>query len=197
MMRIGILGGTFDPPHNGHLAVARTAMKELALDEILFVPAAKNPLKATGPRANGEDRLTMLSLLVAPERSMGVVDVELQRGGPSYTIDTVGDLLRVNPAEYWFLLGADALKGLNDWKQPGKLLKMCRLGVVVRPSMTDSDAAMRVAEPYRDRIDVVRMAPVDISSTEIRNRLAQGKTIAPYVPQAILAYIEEKGLYQD
>ncbi|RYG25410.1 nicotinate (nicotinamide) nucleotide adenylyltransferase [bacterium] len=196
-MRIGILGGTFDPPHNGHLAVARAAMKELALDEILFVPAAKNPLKGVGPRASAEDRLTMLGLLVAGEPTMGVVDVELQRGGQSYTVDTLSDLHLVRPGDYWFILGADALKGLNEWKQPAKLLRMCRLGVVARPSTTDSDVAMRVAAPHRDRIDVIRMNPMDVSSTEIRNRLAQRKTIAPYVPQAIDAYIEEKGLYQD
>lgn len=196
-MRIGILGGTFDPPHNGHLAVARAAMKELALDEILFVPAAKNPLKDRGPRASAEDRLTMLGLLVAGDPTMGVVDVELQRGGQSYTVDTVNDLHQVRPADYWFILGADALKGLDQWKQPAKLLRMCRLAVVARPTMSGSSLAMRVDAQYRDRVDVVPMPPVDISSTEIRNRLAQGKTIAPYVPQAILAYIEEKGLYQD
>jgi nicotinate-nucleotide adenylyltransferase len=196
-MRIGILGGTFDPPHNGHLAVARAAMKELALDEVLFVPAAKNPLKDRGPRASAEDRLTMLGLLVAGDSAMGVVDVELQRGGQSYTVDTLNDLQLVRPADYWFILGADALKGLNEWKQPAKLLRMCRLAVVARSSATGSSIAMRVDSQYRDRVDVVRMPPLDVSSTEIRNRIAQGKTIAPYVPQAILAYIEEKGLYQD
>ena len=196
-MRIGILGGTFDPPHNGHLAVARTAMKELALDELLFVPAAKNPLKDRGPRASAEDRLAMLGLLVASEPAMGVVDLELQRGGQSYTVDTVNDLQLVRPADYWFILGADALKGLDEWKQPAKLLRMCRLAVVARTSATGSSIAMRVSEAYRDRVDVVRMTPLDVSSTEIRNRLAQRKTIAPYVPPAVLAYIEEKGLYQD
>jgi nicotinate-nucleotide adenylyltransferase len=123
--------------------------------------------------------------------------LELQRGGQSYTVDTVSDLQLVRPADYWFILGADALRGLDEWKQPAKLLRMCRLAVVARSSATGSSIAMRVAEPYRDRVDVVRMAPLDVSSTEIRNRLAQGKTIVPYVPQAVLAYIEEKGLYQD
>ncbi len=196
-MRIGIFGGTFDPPHNGHLAVAHAAIKALELDEVLFIPAAKNPLKDRGPRASAEDRLTMLSFLVAREPKMGVSDVELQRGGPSYTVDTLSDLLLVQPAEYWFLMGADALKGLSDWKQPGKLLKLCRIGAVVRPAMTDTDALLRVPEAYRDRIDTVPMAPMDVSSTELRNRIAQDKTIAPYVPQGILAYIDEKGLYKD
>lgn len=195
-MRIGIFGGTFDPPHNGHLAVARAAIQALSLDEVLFVPAAKNPLKDWGPRASGEDRLTMLSLLVAGEQKMGVSDMELQRGGPSYSVDTLSDLQLVQPAEYWFLMGADALKGLADWKQPAKLLKLCRIGAVVRPSMSDSDAVLRVAEAYRERIDTVPMAPMDVSSTELRNRLAQEKTIAPYVPQGVLAYIDEKGLYK-
>ena len=196
-MRIGIFGGTFDPPHNGHLALARACMKELALDELLFVPAAQNPLKANGPRAGAEDRLTMVALLAAGEPNTGVVDLEIRKGGRSYSVDTMADLQLVRPAEYWFLLGADALKGFGEWKQPAKLLRLCRLGVVLRPSQADADVVMRFSEGYRDRVDLVRMAPVETSSTEIRNRLAQGKTIAPYVPQAILAYIEEKGLYND
>ncbi len=196
-MRIGIFGGTFDPPHNGHLALAQACMKELELDEVLFVPAAQNPLKATGPRASAHDRLAMLGLMVAAVDNMGILDIELQKGGRSYTVDTLGDLQMVQPADYWFLLGADALKGLASWKNPEKLLRLCRLGVVLRPSQADADVVARFSEPYRDRVDLVRMPPVDVSSTELRNRLAQGKSIAPYVPQAVLAYIEEKGLYND
>ena len=195
-MRIGIFGGTFDPPHNGHLALARACMKELALDELLFVPAAQNPLKSVGPRASAHDRLTMLGLLVAGEPSMGVVDVEIQKGPPSYSVDTVGDLQMVRPADYWFLMGADALKSLGEWKNPQKLLRLCRLGVVLRPSQADADVVSRFDEAYRSRVDLVRMPPVDVSSTEVRNRLARGQTIAPYVPQAVLAYIEEQGLYK-
>lgn len=196
-MRIGIFGGTFDPPHNGHLALARACMEELALDELLFVPVAQNPLKTQGPRASAKDRLTMLGLLVAAENGMGILDIEIQKGGPSYTVDTLTDLQMVQPADYWFLLGADALKGLSDWKNPAKLMRLCRLGVVLRPSQADADVVSRFGEPYRERVDLVRMTPVDVSSTELRNRLARGQTIAPYVPQAILAYIEEKGLYKD
>ena len=194
-MRIGIFGGTFDPPHNGHLALARACIKGLALDELLFVPAAQNPLKSSSPRASADDRLTMLGLLVAGEPSMGVVDLEIQKGGPSYSVDTVGDLQMVQPADYWFLMGADALKGLGEWKNPQKLLRLCRLGVVLRPSQADADVVSRFDEAYRSRIDLVRMPPVDVSSTEIRNRLDRGQTITPYVPQAVLAYIEEKELY--
>lgn len=195
-MRIGILGGTFDPPHNGHLAVARACVKELALDELLFLPAAKNPLKPSGPRASATDRLTMLGLLVAAEDNMGILDLEIQKGGSSYTVETMTDLQMVQPADYWFLLGADALRGFGEWKSPERLLRLCRLGVVLRPSQADADVVSRFSEPYRERIDLVRMPPVDVSSTEIRNRLERGQTIAPYVPPAVLAYIEEKGLYQ-
>lgn len=195
-MRIGVFGGTFDPPHNGHLALARACVKELELDELLFVPAAQNPLKSTGPRASGQDRLTMLGLLVAGEDNMGVVDLEIQKGGASYTVDTMADLQMVQPADYWFLLGADALKTLGEWKSPGKLMRLCRLGVVLRPSQADADVVTRFGEAYRERVDLIRMPPVATSATEIRNRIARGQTIAPYVPQAILAYIEEKGLYQ-
>ena len=192
-MRLGIFGGTFDPPHNGHLALARACKTELGLDEILFVPAAQNPLKASGPRASAEERLTMLGLLVADEDDMGVVDLEIRKGPPSYSVDTMGDLQMVQPADYWFLLGADALKGLEGWKNPAKLLRLCRLGVVVRPSL----GAVTVPEEFRERIDLVRMPPIDVSSTEIRARIARGQTIAPYVPAPISAYIEAKGLYLD
>ena len=195
-MRIGIFGGTFDPPHNGHLALARACMAELALDELLFVPAAKNPLKKFGPRASAEDRLAMLGLLVAGEDNMGVLDLEIQKGGTSYAIDTVTDLQMVQPADYWFLMGADALKGLADWKNPKGLLRLCRLGVVLRPAQADAEVIARFGEPFRDRVDLVRMPPVDVSSTDVRNRLDRGQTIAPYVPDAISAYIEEKGLYK-
>ncbi len=194
-MRIGLFGGTFDPPHNGHLALARACKKELALDELLFVPAAQNPLKANGPQASAHDRLTMLGLLVAGEDGMGVLDLEIQKGGRSYTVDTLSDLTLVQPADYWFLLGADALNGFGEWKDPRKILRLARLGVVLRPSQADADVVTRFAEPFRDRIDLVRMAPIAISATEIRARVARGQTIAPYVPQAIHAYIEEKGLY--
>lgn len=195
-MRIGIFGGTFDPPHNGHVALARACQKELALDEVLFVPAAQNPLKSSGPRASAAHRLAMLGLLAAGEPGIGVVDLELQKGGASYTVDTLTDLTIANPADYWFLLGADALKGFGEWKNPQKILRLARLGVVLRPSQADADVVTRFSEPYRDRIDLVRMTPVDVSSTEIRQRVARGQTIAPYVPQPIQAYIEEKGLYQ-
>lgn len=196
-MRIGIFGGTFDPPHNGHIALARACMKELGLDEVMFVPAAQNPLKSIGPRAGADDRLEMLRLLVAGEAGMAVLDLELQKGGASYSVDTVSDLQLVRPGEYWFLLGADALRGLDEWRNPQKLVRMCRLGVVLRPSQASADVLTRVNPAYRDRIDTVRMTPVDISSTELRNRIARGQTIKPYVPPAVLAYIEEKGLYQD
>ena len=195
-MRVGIFGGTFDPPHNGHLALARACREALGLDEVLFIPAAQNPLKTNGPRASAKDRLTMLGLLAAGEAGVGVVDLEIQKGGASYTVDTLTDLAMAQPADYWFLLGADALRGFGEWKSPQKILRLARLGVVLRPSQADADVVTRFSEPYRDRIDVVRMAPVDVSSTEIRQRIARGGTIAPYVPQAIQAYIEEKGLYQ-
>lgn len=191
-MRIGIFGGTFDPPHNGHLALARAARAELGLDEVLFLPAAQNPLKASGPRGSTTDRLTMLGLLVAGEDNMGVLDLEVRKGGASYAVDTMADLQMAQPADYWFLMGADALRNLNEWKNPAKLLRLCRLGVTVRPPVGN----VTVPEAFRDRIDLVRMPPIDVSSTEIRRRLERGQTIVPYVPQAILAYIEEKGLYQ-
>lgn len=195
-MRIGIFGGTFDPPHNGHLTLARTCAKALELDEVLFVPAARNPFKERGANASGTDRLEMVRRLIEGETKMAISDMELSRGGTSYTVDTLNDLSMVQPAEYWLLMGADALKGFPEWRQAEKILRLARLAVVVRPPATEADLALRINPAYRERIDLVPMAPQAVSATEIRNRVARGQTIVPYVPAAVSAYIEEKGLYK-
>ena len=137
----------------------------------------------------------MLGLIAAGEPGVGVVDLEIRKGGASYAVDTLTDLTMAQAADYWFLLGADALRGFGEWKSPQRILRLARLGVVLRPAQADGDVVARFSEPFRDRIDLVRMPPLDVSSTEIRQRVARERTIAPYVPPAIQAYIEEKGLY--
>jgi nicotinate-nucleotide adenylyltransferase len=195
-MKIGILGGTFDPPHTGHLALARAAMEQLELDEVLLLPANRNPLKETRPVASGRERLEMTQRLVQDEPNMGVSDQEITRGGPSYSVDTVTELYMARPADYWFLIGADALKTVPEWKNVAKMLRMCRLGVAVRPPMTDHDVMARAPTEFRDRIDVVKMKPMDVSSTEIRRRIGEGRPVSAWLPPPVLKYVEEKRLYR-
>lgn len=195
-MKIGILGGTFDPPHLGHLRLAQAAIEALELDEVLFIPAAQNPLKNQKAGAKPDQRMTMVQRLIANEDRMGISDMELTRGGPSYTIETITELQIVHPGDYWFLMGADALKTLGEWKTPGRLLRMCRLGVAIRPPLTLADALLKIPEEYRDRIDSVPMQGLDISSTEVRERLVRGLDIKQYVPDGVANYIRKNKLYQ-
>lgn len=195
-MRVGILGGSFDPPHRGHLRMALAAKEALGLDEVIFLPAARNPLKPARTTATGEQRLEMVRLLIAGEPTFSVSDMELTRGGVSYTVDTLGELLMVRPAEYWFLIGADALKGFADWRNPQRILKQCRIGVAVRPPLQSADdVAARLPAEFREKMDVVPMPADPTSSTDIRLALREGKLRPDVVPANVLQYIRRHHLY--
>lgn len=196
-MKIGILGGTFDPPHAGHLALAQSALQQLGLDEIIFLPANRNPLKSTKASVSGKHRVGMVEALIRHESQLAVSDMEITRGGTSYTVDTLGELMMVRPAEYWFLMGADALKGLPDWKNPQRLMRLCRLGVAVRPPMSEGDVLARIPEEFKEKVDLIRMSPMDVSSTDIRDRLQRNRSVSPQVPNDVLKYIHTHQLYKD
>ena len=195
-MRIGILGGSFDPPHRGHLRMAKAAQTALSLDEVIFLPAARNPLKPRRTNATANDRLEMVRLLIAGEPSFSVSDMELTRGGVSYTVDTLGELHMVRPAEYWFLIGADGLKNFDEWKNPQRILRLCRIGVAVRPPLQSSDdVAARLPVDFRDKMDVVPMVADPTSSTDVRLALREGKGLTDIVPANVLQYIRRQKLY--
>lgn len=196
-MRIGILGGTFDPPHNGHLAVAHAAIEQLELDEVIFLPANKNPLKSRKVGTSAKHRLGMVEALIRNEPKMAVSDMEITRGGVSYTVDTLGELHMAQPADYWFLMGADSLRGLVDWRNPQRILRLARLGVAVRPPMNEQDVMNRTPEEFRDRVDVINMSPVDISSTDIRDRISRRQNVSPWMPLDVQKYISTYQLYKD
>jgi nicotinate-nucleotide adenylyltransferase len=196
-MKIGILGGTFDPPHAGHLALAHAALDQLGLDEIIFLPANRNPLKANKAFASGKHRVGMVEALIRQDSRLAVSDMEITRGGTSYSVDTLGELHMVRPAEYWFLMGADALKGLGDWKNPQRLMRLCRLGVAIRPPMSEGDVIARIPEEYKDKVDLIRMSPMDVSSTDLRDRLKRSRSVAPLIPNDVLKYIHTHQLYKD
>ena len=194
-MRIGILGGTFDPPHLGHIALARAAIETLQLDEVMFLPVFRNPLKKS-KQTGARQRLEMVTTAIESEPNVSVSDIEIQRGGASYAVETLQELTYVQPADYWFLLGSDALKTIGQWKQPEKLLRMCRLGVVLR-GMTDRDQLLAsVPEYVAPAVDWIQMPPVDISATDLRQRILEGKPVAQWMNPKVLQYVQKNKLYR-
>jgi nicotinate-nucleotide adenylyltransferase len=195
LLRIGILGGSFDPPHYGHLEMAKAALTHLNLDEVVMLPANRNPLK-TRRMAPPDQRLEMLKLLVRNEPKTAVSDIELTRGGMSYAVDTVAELQMVQPAEYWFILGSDSLKAIGDWKAPHRLFKMCRFAVVNRDLRKDFHFPPSFPEEFRQFVDVVPMPPHPASSTEVRERVVRKRDLSTLLPPSILSYIRDKHLYE-
>ena len=195
-MRIGVLGGTFDPPHNGHLALARAALESLNLDEVIFLPANRNPLKKDAKQTPAKKRLEMVRLATKDEPRFAVSDIEIQRKGLSYAVDTLQQLHMVRPGEYWFILGADALRDFKKWKQPEKLLRLARLAVAVRPPETFQDALSRIPEEFRSKIDEIAMPPIEISSTEIRERIEHARPLSQWIHPDVHQYIADNRLYR-
>lgn len=196
-MKIGVLGGTFDPPHAGHLALAEAAIESLGLDEVLFVPANRNPLKKGRRQASPKDRVEMVRLMIEGKPQMAVSDVEIVRGGHSFAVETMDELHFVRPAEYWFILGSDAVKAIDTWKQPERLLRLARLGVAYRPPETWADVVSRLKPEFQDKLDPIQMKPVEVSSTDIRNRLAAKKPLGAWLCPAVLQYVRDHNLYEN
>lgn len=196
MIKIGILGGTFDPPHLGHLRLAEAALKQLELDEVLFVPANRNPLKEGKKITSAKHRLQMVECLASGNAQFTWSDLEMSRGGSSFAVDTLAELQFVRPGEYWFLMGADSLKTFPEWKQPNRILKMCRLGVSVRPPLSESMLRERLPQEILDRTDFINMDPIDLSSTDLRFRLENGKNVGEAIPPVVMDYIRSNKLYR-
>jgi nicotinate-nucleotide adenylyltransferase len=195
-----VLGGTFDPPHLGHLILAEEARWGLALDTVLLMPAAQPWRKADRAVSPAQHRLAMVRAAVADDPYFDVSTVEIERGGPTYTVETLA-LLRaeLDPAdELVFILGEDALLDLPHWRDPAGILRLARLGVAARAgTLAASLAALeRVLPGVTDRVSVVPMPRMEISSTEIRRRVAAGGSIRYFVPRAVAAYIAAHGLYR-
>jgi nicotinate-nucleotide adenylyltransferase len=185
-MRIGILGGSFDPVHHGHLILGRAAREELGLDTVLFVPAKLSPHKTHTRPATEEDRLTMVRLALADEPGFAVDDLELRRPPPSYTVDTLRELAaRHRDAELFLLIGTDNAGKFDTWYQPDEIARLAQVVVL-----------QRTADAPTHAWPVVRRL-VDVSSTEIRRRVAEGRSIRYLTPAAVCDYIKERGLYRN
>jgi nicotinate-nucleotide adenylyltransferase len=179
-----VFGGTFDPIHVGHLAIANAALEELGLDRVYFVPALRSPLKAKGPTADAADRLAMLTASIADEPRFAVSRAELDREGPSFTVDTL-EALRGEGALF-LILGSDAYADFEHWRDPERIRALATVVLAARPGAPNAPAAVRILD-----------SPLmDISSRELRARAARGRSLRYLVPEAALRYIEEHRLYR-
>lgn len=186
-MRIGILGGTFDPPHLGHVQIVRHVRAYLNLDEVLVIPAGE-PWQKTDVVATPQQRLAMTRAAFEGEPGVRVSDLEVQRSGPTYTVDTVRTLRAQQPEVEWFLiLGQDAAEGMATWREPAAITEMARVAIVTRTSES--------ALPVPEGSCWVPMEPVEISSTQVRHRCAGGEPIDDLVPPPVAAYIHDHHLY--
>ena len=184
-MRIGIYGGTFNPVHHGHLILARQALEEFKLDQLVFVPAAESPFKIQNHSAPSGDRLAMLRLAIAGEDRFLVDPLEIERGGISYSIDTVKMFRNRDPgAELFFLVGEDNADRLTEWHRFEELKKLVYFVVLSR------------SEEFQSPEYPVVQRRIEISSTEIRNRVANQESITYLVPESVKHYIEQHQLYQ-
>lgn len=200
MKRIGIMGGTFNPIHMGHLLLAEWVKSEAGLNEIWLIPNGISYMKAGQEVAPAEDRLRMTELAVEGNRDFKCLDLEINRGGYTYSYETLEELVRAYPRdEFYFILGADCLFALETWKYPERILGCCKLIAAVRndasmEKMAEKKAALE--QRFGGEILLLPFVRMSISSTEIRERIGQGKSVRYMVPDSVLTYIEEKGLYQ-
>jgi nicotinate-nucleotide adenylyltransferase len=204
MASIGMLGGTFDPIHAGHLALAHVALDQLKLDRILFVPAGQPPHKRGRPITAAADRLAMVELAIAGEPSFAVSRIEIDRPGPSYTSDTVEALVAGREtddrlAEITVILSAESFADLPSWHEPARLLGLARIAVAPRlghPAPTPAWLAQRLPG-YADRVVVLEGPHLDVSASDIRARVAAGRSIDGLVRPAVAAYIDSHHLYRE
>jgi nicotinate-nucleotide adenylyltransferase len=210
-MRLGILGGTFDPVHYGHLLLAEACREALGLDQVWFVPAAVPPHKQQREQTPGPQRVEMLELAISGHAAFSVCQVEIARGGVNYTVDTLARLKDEDPLrELFFLLGTDSLLDLPTWREPARLCQLATPVVVCRSIAGDNSGECGEALDLRglanllpaDRLEAIRMHRVqmpriDLTSSDIRQRISMGKSIRYRTPRAVEKYIETHALYRN
>lgn len=221
-LKLGLLGGSFNPIHNGHLTIARMVLDKLRLDQVLFIPTGEPPHKRDGSMAPAKDRHEMVRLAIDGAPSFDLSDIEIRRTGKSYSIDTIRELQRqFGPStELYFLIGLDAFLDLPDWKDPMELLRACRFVVVPRPGQSfrsladmpllpklDSHALTQLDTETRPQLDIavpscrgiicLPIPPCSTSASDIRQRIKQGATLANMLPPPVESYILQHRLYQE
>ncbi len=200
MKKIGIMGGTFNPIHNGHLFLAENAYEQIGLKEILFMPSKNPPHKAKPDTVTDQQRVDMISLAIRENPHFSLSTVELERDGLTYTADTLTILTKDHPeVRYYFIVGADSLLMMHQWYQPQTIFNLCTVVAAARDQVDITrlkSCADELKERYHADILLTPMPLVQISSADIRSRIAQNKTIRYYLPEQVMEYIEKHQLYR-
>ena len=198
--RLGIYGGSFDPIHLGHLLLAETCRETCSLDDVWFLPCANPPHKPEGSLTPGKLRAEMIELAIAGHPGFGVCRIELERSGPSFTVDTLRQLREQYPEkELFFLMGADSLADLPLWREPHAILELAQIVAVNRGHRAPPNLdllAHDLGSLVRDRIKLITMPAIEISATELRQRIQENRSTRYRVPRAVEAYIAQNGLYR-
>lgn len=196
--RVGVLGGTFDPPHLAHLVLAAAARRELRLDRVVLAPAGDPWRKANRNVTPAQTRLRLVEVAAAALPWAEVSAIEVEREGPTYTLDTFEELAAAEPgAAWWFLLGEDALADLPNWHEPRRLMQRVRFGLAQRPGAEQAASSLEALPGLADRVDMVPMPALDVAASDLRARVARGEPTGPALPAAVRRVIDELGLYRD
>ena len=200
MKMIGIIGGTFDPVHLGHLAIAEEARKQIKLDKVEFLPAGHPYFKDESSISPAEDRINMLKLALAGKNYFSISLMEIMRPGPSYAVDTIAQMKEQLEAgdELYFIMGWDSLMTLHLWQEPQRLIRLCRIVAAPRPGYSEPDISLieKRLPDIRQRVIVMERPQIDISATDIRQLVSQGLPIDHLVPEEVARYIREHHLYR-
>jgi nicotinate-nucleotide adenylyltransferase len=196
-MRLGILGGTFDPPHFGHLRMAEAALTQLSLDKVLFAPVGVQPLKQDERSSTPEHRARMVELAIADDPRFALSRADLDRPGPHYTVDLLALIQQHYPeAALWFIMGEDSLSDLLRWRDPAHIIQLARLAVLRRPGCQPDWLMLdRELPDLRARLDWIEHAEMDISARDIRRRVKAGQSLASLVPERVNTYLVAQRLY--
>lgn len=197
-MKIGVFGGTFDPVHNGHLAIAEEVKTQLAVTEVWFVPAGQPWLKTGRTISTREQRVAMVEMAIAGKPYFKLSKLEVAKPGPSYTIDTIAELKQqLKSAELFFIMGWDSLNNLPLWKESSRLIKICRLVAIPRPGNPPPNLTVleKALPGLSENVVMLDKPNLDISATAIRDRVTKGLPIDGMVPEAVANYIRRNRLY--
>lgn len=200
MKKTGIMGGSFNPIHFGHLEIAECALKEYALEEILFIPNSCPPHKSSAEMEDVHMRLEMVNLAIQGNPRFSCSDREIKKGGLSFTYETMTELKEEEPdTEFYFLMGADSLKDFRKWKNAKIITEKCKILAAMRDEMDDRDVmrlAKELSAEYRAEFFLLKIPPTNISSTQIRENIRQGQSISGLVPAEVETYIQKHHLYR-
>lgn len=194
-MRLGILGGTFDPVHIGHLRLAIEAREQLMLDKVILEVAALSPFKQDTPPTSSETRFEMVSVAIREEPCLVAGERELRRPPPSFAVETVESYV-AEGHEVFYIMGADTLASLTEWREPERLVSRAVIAVGSRPGWEAKTALSRLPEKWGSNVELFRMPLLDVSSSDIRTRVAEGRSIRYLVPEGVARLIEERRLYR-